>query len=375
MSPSSPQGDIGDARSASDHTPTTGEEKLDTGHWTLDFISARREFYTHPTALPEVEHSSIQQDLYRRDFTINTLALCLDELRFGQLLDFFGGLNDLRAGVIRVLHNLSFVEDPTRILRAVRYEQRLGFTIEAYTAELIADALELMPRVSGERIAHELLLIGAEREPEKALCRLHELGVLAAIHPDLRCDEETIARCACLREEEPKGHATRKPFGSDATPLAYLGALTCTLPSESASSIARRLALSKVQTEFIEQLTQLWHTQAALSVEPLAPSQVTRLLRPFNDDVVRVGSALIETPIVIERLKEYLVVWQHVKPLTDGDRLRALGIPQGPIYREILEALRDVRLDGRISTREEEEAMAVEMRKRVNEKTSERVKE
>jgi tRNA nucleotidyltransferase (CCA-adding enzyme) len=327
----------------------------------LDFISARREFYTHPTALPEVEHSSIQQDLYRRDFTINTLALCLDELRFGQLLDFFGGLNDLRAGVIRVLHNLSFVEDPTRILRAVRYEQRLGFTIETHTAELIADALELMPRVSGERVAHELLLIGAEREPEKALCRLHALGVLPAIHADLRCDEATITRCARLREIRSSDLSRRTTEIVATKPLAYLGALTCALPSESALSIARRLALSNMQLEFITQLNRLYHTQAALAADMLTPSQVARLLRPFNDDVIRVGIALIETPVAIERLRQYRSEWQYVKPLTDGNRLRAMGIPPAPIYREILEALRAARLDGRISTREEEEAMALAM--------------
>jgi tRNA nucleotidyltransferase (CCA-adding enzyme) len=335
----------------------------------LDFISARREFYTHPTALPEVEHSSIQQDLYRRDFTLNTLALCLDELRFGQLLDFFGGLNDLRAGVIRVLHNLSFVEDPTRILRAVRYEQRLGFTIETHTAELIADALELMPRVSGERVAHELLLIGAEREPEKALCRLHALGVLSAIHPALACDEDVRKRCAQLRrgtgdggqETEDGTVISRHPSSVVGQPLAYLGALTCALPSESALSIARRLALSNMQLEFITQLNRLYHTQAELAADTLTPSQVARLLRPFNDDVIRVGIALIETPVAIERLQQYQSEWQYVKPLTDGNRLRAMGIPPAPIYREILEALRAARLDGRISTQEEEEAMALAM--------------
>jgi tRNA nucleotidyltransferase (CCA-adding enzyme) len=325
----------------------------------LDFISARREFYTHPTALPEVEHSSIQQDLYRRDFTINTLALCLDELRFGQLLDFFGGLNDLRAGVIRVLHNLSFVEDPTRSLRAVRYEQRLGFTIEPHTAELIADALDLMPRVSGERIAHELLLIGAEREPEKSLCRLHELGVLSAIHPALACDEATIARCARLRELRSSDLSRGTTEVVTTKPLAYLGALTGALPSESALSITSRLALSNTQTEFITQLNQLYHTQAELAADALTPSQITRLLRPFNGDVIRVGTALISNSIIVERLTRYHAAWQPIKPLTDGAHLRALGIPPGPVYREILEALRDARLDGRINTREDEEAMAL----------------
>ncbi len=195
----------------------------------LDFITARREFYTHPTALPQVESSSIQQDLHRRDFTINTLAVCIDEMRFGQLLDFFGGVSDLHARTVRVLHNLSFVEDPTRILRAVRYEQRLGFAIEPRTAELIGDALELMPRVSGERVCNELFLIFGERAPQKSLHRLAELGVLRAIHPELHADDLLKARFARIRE-----------LWSGAPPAVYLGVLTRDLsPASSANPSIR----------------------------------------------------------------------------------------------------------------------------------------
>ncbi|MBC7223147.1 MAG: CBS domain-containing protein, partial [Anaerolineae bacterium] len=136
-----------------------GREAVD---WTalpvrhLDFVTARTEFYEHPTALPQVERSSIRQDLHRRDFTINTLAIALAPDRFGELLDFYGGHQDLRRGIIRVLHSLSFVEDPTRMLRAVRLEQRLGFRIEERTAELIENARDLLRRTTGERIRHEL---------------------------------------------------------------------------------------------------------------------------------------------------------------------------------------------------------------------------
>ena len=135
----------------------------------LDFVTARTEFYEHPTALPTVERSSIKQDLHRRDFTINTLAVRLTPDRWGELLDFYGGREDLEDGVIRVLHSLSFVEDPTRILRAARFEQRFDFEIEPRTEELIGDALDLLDRVSAERVRHELELILAEAEPERAL--------------------------------------------------------------------------------------------------------------------------------------------------------------------------------------------------------------
>src|SRR5690606_8023137 len=128
-------------------------------------------------------------DLHRRDFTINTLAIALDEDRFGQLLDFYGGLADLEGRRIRVLHQLSFVDDPTRILRAVRFAERLSFDLEPRTRELLVNSLELLQRVSGDRTRHELYQISSEREPERFLKRLDELGVLAAIDPALRADE------------------------------------------------------------------------------------------------------------------------------------------------------------------------------------------
>ena len=138
----------------------------------LDFVTARTEFYTEPAVLPTVQQSSIKLDLHRRDFTINTLALSLNPDRWGELLDFWGGLNDLRAGLVRVLHSLSFVDDATRILRAVRYEQRFGFEIDARTLELLHDALELLDRVTPARIRHELERILQEERPELAMLRL-----------------------------------------------------------------------------------------------------------------------------------------------------------------------------------------------------------
>ena len=149
----------------------------------LDFVTARMEFYEHPTALPEVERSSIKQDLHRRDFTINTLAIPSPPDHYGEVLDFYGGESDLRQGLIRVLHSLSFVEDPTRILRAVRLEQRMGFRIESRTLELLQHALDLLDRVSGERIFHELHLILREPEPERALRRSGRAGCSAPDQP------------------------------------------------------------------------------------------------------------------------------------------------------------------------------------------------
>ncbi len=151
----------------------------------LDFISARTEFYTYPTALPQVERSSIKLDLHRRDFSINTLALRLDGRHYGELYDYWGGFADLEAGLIRVLHSLSFVDDPTRLIRAVRFEQRFHFSIEDRTFQLLSEATDLIQQVSGDRLRHELNLILQENDPLPALSSLEELGLLKSIHPEL----------------------------------------------------------------------------------------------------------------------------------------------------------------------------------------------
>lgn len=316
----------------------------------VDFITTRREEYAYPGALPDVEPGTIRQDLERRDFTINTLAICLDDASFGQLLDLFDGLKDLRAGLIRVLHDLSFSDDPTRILRAVRYEQRYGFQIEPHTSSMIDGALEVIARVSGQRLRNELFLIFAASAPEKSLQRLAHLNVLQAIHPDLNADGETNLKFARLRE------ARGQP-----EPLAYLGALVHLLPYDSVVSLAHRLNLTNDETEFIANVNRLNQLEPELSARGLAPSEVARLLGPFSADSLSVAAALTENPIVRERIERYQSQWQAIKPLTDGNRLKELGIAPGPIYRKILERLRDARLNGEISTQAEEEQLALQL--------------
>jgi tRNA nucleotidyltransferase (CCA-adding enzyme) len=160
----------------------------------FDLVSARAEFYARPTALPEVERGSLKLDLHRRDFTINTLAVSLNAARLGTLYDYWGGLRDLEEKRIRVMHSISFVDDPTRILRAIRLEQRLGFTLEQRTRELIDQALPLLDRVSGDRVRHEIEAILEEADPARILARLEQLSVLAAIDPDLRWGEAPARR-------------------------------------------------------------------------------------------------------------------------------------------------------------------------------------
>jgi len=331
----------------------------------VDLVTARTEFYESPSALPSVERSSIRQDLHRRDFTINTLAICLDEGRYGYLLDFYGGEQDLTQGIVRVLHNLSFVEDPTRILRAVRMEQRFDFHIEERTEELLRDSVGLLSRVSGSRLRNELYTLFQEIAPEHCLARLQELGVLAEIHPAFRYDDWLASRFAAL----PQQAARWKSFGA-ASPAApdtgkeftlrpshYLALLGVRLQRREVAEIIKRLELPHRDAVLLQQAQALYDLQPQLQAQTLRPSRLYRLLKPFDDDALLILWVATGIPVVRRRLEQFQTHLRYVSPHTDGHKLRALGLKPGPIYREILEKLRDARLDGDIVSDEDEEAL------------------
>ncbi|MCD6289575.1 MAG: CCA tRNA nucleotidyltransferase [Anaerolineae bacterium] len=322
----------------------------------LDFITARTEFYEHPTALPTVERSSIKQDLHRRDFTINTLAIRLDSEHWGELLDFYGGKRDLEEGVIRVLHSLSFIEDPTRILRAVRFEQRLGFRIEPRTEELIGNALDLLERVSGERIRHELFLILQEDEPERALARLAELNALSHIHPALRYDTWIGERFRALREELNERGGTPEPIEQ-----LYFGLWLYRLDAEEQTAVMDRLRLPAGMRVLVQQARELRERESSLARNSLRPSQIYRLFHTAGPGARLVFFVATDSWSVRRRVELFERQLAHVTTELNGHDLRRMGLKPGPIYRRILDAVLDARLDGRVRTREEEEELAREL--------------
>ncbi len=311
---------------------------------TIDFVTARTEFYAHPTALPQVEQSSIKQDLHRRDFTINAMAVCLDPDRFGELLDFYGGERDLRDGVIRVLHSLSFVEDPTRMLRAARFEQRFGFRVDPRTLDLLAGALDLLDRVSGPRIRNELDLIFQESEPEKALCRLDELGVLARLNKSLRCDE--WLRHTYREARESAG-------GSPAT-FTYLALLAYRLDHDALRHLIRRLRLPHDAELDLYSVVALRDARDPLHAATQA-SQVHRLLHPHSARALSVARLAIDDPGVRAHIDWFTRELREVKPSLGGAFLKSLGLRPGPTYGRILHALRDALLDGQVQPGQGEE--------------------
>lgn len=323
----------------------------------LDFVTARTEFYRHPSALPEVEQSSIRQDLHRRDFTINTLALRLTPDSFGDLLDFYGGQSDLEARLIRVLHSLSFVEDPTRMLRAARLLARLDFHLETRTAELLADALDLLPRVSGERITNELELTFREREPAKALQQLDLLGILEMIHPGLVVDDWLLGRLDALQH----GLSATPWANIEPAPVHYLGLLIFWLAGDEQAALVERLNLPTQQRAILKQVYQIRRNMPTIAGLEQA-SVLYNLLAPASDDArLIVWLALHDEPASAQIIR-FQAELRDVAPLIDGHYLkRELQLPPGPIYGRLLNRLREARLDGLVGTLEEERALVEQL--------------
>ncbi len=319
---------------------------------TLDFVSARTEFYPHPTALPSVERGSIKLDLHRRDFTINTLAVRLDGQHYGQMLDFWGGGQDLKAGLIRVLHSLSFVDDPTRILRAVRLEQRLSFEIEDRTLNLLQEAKALLDRVSGDRIRSELSLIFEEKNLSKIMDRLHGLGLLDAIHPALVWDEWLRARF-----EQAKAFSPPEAWKLQSAPSfeSLIYALWIYRVEEAAvGPICDRLHLPGKLQEMILAARRLGREVAGQKAGTAPSKYVARLEESPEQALVAAWLALEGEAEAQSAIDNFLSRWRFVLPGADGATLRTMGLSPGPEYGRILSTLRAAWLDNQIRNREEE---------------------
>lgn len=321
---------------------------------TLDLISARTEFYEHPTALPTVERGSIKLDLHRRDFTINTLALRLDGRHYGELHDYWGGLNDLERGLVRVLHSLSFVDDPTRMLRAVRYEQRYDFAIESRTLQLMEEAHALLEKLSSERIRHELDLMLDEPNAPAMLARLSELDLLRAIHPNL---PDPDSRLSIPLEGE---------FASLSTPGS--------LPFK--RTIFWLLWLLPVSPTDIQNLEKRLRFPATLTRLLLAASKLNRVISDFRASKPSQWMDILgDVPVLSiyavyllasndetrQALHSYLSEWRFIQPKTTGHDLRKLGLPPGPQYQNILRQLRNAWLDGNVKSDDEEKDLLSEL--------------
>ncbi len=323
----------------------------------LDLISARTEFYDYPSALPTVERSSIKLDLHRRDFTINTMALRLDGRHYGNLYDYWGGLDDLRRGIVRVLHSLSFVDDPTRMLRAVRFEQRFQFKIDPRTLELMVEGEGLLRQVSGDRLRHELNLILLEADPLPALARLEELNLLYYIQPGLIWQERfapAVLSALTLNPHPQLG----LPAGTTLTETRLSTAYLCWLahlPESDAWAVFRRLKISGLLRESFSGLLKL-HREIPAAVR-WPPSRAVRFLDPLPRLSLYAALCFYREGAEADWLRAYLDHWRAVQPTLNGRDLIRRGLTPGPSFGHVLGELRGAWLDGRIHSPEEETAL------------------
>ena len=325
-----------------------GTATLKGADFRLDVATARVETYERPGALPSVRPGSLQDDLFRRDFTVNAIALALTGDQRGAITDPFNGNSDLQAGLLRVLHEASFRDDATRILRAARYGSRLSFRLESNTMRWLRRDVAYLEAISGPRIREELARLWREPQPERILLRLSELDALQAIHPTLSFDASQAEAFAKLRE-------------IDATPshTVYLALLAWEASRPEAMVLATRLALNKRETEAVRAVPKVRALERALSAE-VRPSLAVKLLSPFPSATVWALAAAGQES-ARQQASRYLRRWRYLKPSLDGHAILALGAIPGPQVGQVLRRLKAAKLDGEVRSRRDEERLAREL--------------
>jgi tRNA nucleotidyltransferase (CCA-adding enzyme) len=316
--------------------------------WSADITTARAETYDHPGALPRVKPGSLSDDLFRRDFTINAMAIQLNPGRYGDLIDLYGGQDDLKQGLIRILHKQSFTDDATRIWRALRYEQRFDFSLEMETLELLKHDIAMLDTISGDRLRHELMLVLKEAYPEKFFLRADKLQVLSQLQPGLKCDSSLSERF-----EQARQVSLPNP-----PPVAlYLALLTSSLTAEQVEQLVERLRLPRPLAQTLRDTCKLKVESESLADANLKPSRIYSMLHGYSPAALTATSLASDSPAVKENIHQYLTRFRYVKPALTGEDLKTMGLAVGPRISEILERLRTARLDGEVTDRQEEERL------------------
>jgi tRNA nucleotidyltransferase (CCA-adding enzyme) len=324
-----------------------GTSTVSADGFSYDLARARREAYPRPGALPEVEPAGLEQDLGRRDFTVNAMAVALGEPEPGRLTAYPGAVDDLEQSTLRVLHDASFSDDPTRLLRLARYRARLGFTIDPHTHELLDEALRegALDTVSGARVGNELRLVARERDPVAALSALRELGLDRAIQPGfgLRDDELSRRALGLLPPGERPDRLALATAGLD-------------LPAEELEELLGRLAFEAGDRDAIVRAATGAPALCRALAAAVSPSEVARAALPAGPETVALAGALGAEAAA----RNWFDSLRGVGLEIDGRDLLAAGVPQGPALGRALAAALAAKLDGRASTREEELGAALE---------------
>jgi len=323
----------------------------------IDVATARREFYEYPAAFPKVELSSIKKDLYRRDFTINAMAIQLNKKYFGKLIDFFGGQKDLRIGIIRVLYNLSFVEDPARIIRAIRFEQRYNFKMDRATEDFLKKAIDdkLLSRLRKKRIAEELILILKEENPLKSLKRLEELGALKYILPEVELDKDTVERFNKVKDNY---NFWKRNISDEKIELwmIYFCCLIKNLGKNQIQKISKKLIFKQKSLDKINYCySNLDQVIKFISQKnKISPSIIYLELKELPNEVLFLAMTENNTNIVKKRISNYFEKYKKENLYISGKELKELQVEPGPIYSQILNKLLCAQLDGEVKNKRDE---------------------
>ena len=317
-----------------------GTASVNLGPDRMDIVTARRETYPHPGALPLVHSGTISDDLARRDFSINAMAVPLGAGREG-LLDPHGGMADLKAGVVRALHPGSFVDDPTRIFRAAKYEQRLGFLIAPETLLWMKEAVASghIRSLTSDRVRHEIEHILDETSPGPPLLRLAEIGVLSQLALGL----------SSLSAVERLTSTT-----DDATPMMYLAALAYPLAPAQVEILTGRLNMPNSWVRVARDAVALREMEGELASPGISNSRVAHLLLGKSEDAIRATALVSHSPVIAQLMEDFLVELRLLFPKLDGNDMLALGVPPGPCVGRMLRELADAKLDGLVNTVEDE---------------------
>ena len=322
--------------------------KLQWDDHSVDITTARTETYEKPGALPTITPGSLDEDLGRRDFTVNAMALGLNPGFYGKPIDPLGGRDDLKNKLIRVLHENSFIDDATRIWRGLRYEQRLDFHLEKKTLALLKRDTEMLKTISADRTRYEIECILKEPCPEKVFIRAAELGVLAHLHPNLRLGDR-------LAEKFEQARQLSAPAPPDAG--IYLALLAYPLTKEETERFISRLRLPKAIAQILLDTAALKSKMRLLATPGLSPSGTFRLLEAYSSPAMVANSIATESPAASQNIHLYLTRLKYIEISLTGDDLIRMGATTGPEIREIMERLQKARLDGEIASRQDEVAL------------------
>lgn len=324
----------------------------------IDIATARREVYEAPAALPRVEFSSLRHDLIRRDFTINAMAVSLNRESFGQLIDFFGGERDLGQRRIRVLHDSSFIDDPTRIFRAVRFEQRFGFMIDSRTEELIRHAIsrEMFDRTEKQRIRDEIILILKEPDPLKALRRMNELHELKFIHPRIKFSKKMAKFFKSI--EDVLGWFDASSFRRRPAEgwVLYLMALTDGLSRRELIELCEQFVLRNRDRARLLSFKASYRAVIGLLTgrRRAAPRSLHAALEPLSYETMLAILAGSGSTLARKRMEEFFRRYHGIKLSIKGGDLKRLGLKPGPKFSEILAGVLHRKIDGLVRTKKEE---------------------